>query len=40
MADVLVNKIYVVEVVNKYVGVLRLVSCGGEGNKLSVDLHA
>jgi hypothetical protein len=30
---VIVNKIYVVEVVSKYVGALRLVFCGGEANE-------
>ena len=29
----IVNEIYVVEVVNKYVDVLQLVFCGGEANK-------
>ena len=27
----IVNEIYIVDVVSKYVGVLRLVFCGGEG---------
>ena len=37
VADVIVNEIYVDEVVSKYVGVLWLVFCGGEGNELSVE---
>jgi hypothetical protein len=30
---VIVNEIFVVEVVNKYVYVLQLVFCGGKGNE-------
>ena len=33
MANVIVNEMYVVEVVCKYGCVLRLVFCGGEGNE-------
>ena len=29
----IINEIYVVEVINKYAGVLQLVFCGGEGNE-------
>ena len=32
MVDEIVDKIYV-EAISKYVGVLRLVFCGGEGNE-------
>jgi hypothetical protein len=33
MRDVIVNEIYVVKVVNKYVCVLQLVFCSSEGNE-------
>ena len=31
--DVIMNEVYAIEVVGKYEGVLRVVFCGGEGNK-------